>query len=86
MAQAGISFTGPIMPFELLKKQKISLGAKNVFAFIAAFWRHGCRCFAQTRWFADQLGVSESSVRNYIKSLIEAGLIERNSDSCYHII
>lgn len=74
------------MPFELLKKQKISLGAKNVFALIAAFRRHGRRCFAQTRWFADQLGVSESSVRNYIKSLIEAGLIERDGDGCYHVI
>lgn len=86
MAQSEISFTGPIMPFELLKKQKISLGAKNVFALIAAFRRHGRRCFAQTRWFADQLGVSESSVRNYIKSLIEAGLIERDGDGCYHVI
>lgn len=86
MAQSEISFTGPIMPFELLKKQKISLGAKNVFALIAAFRRHGRRCFAQTRWFADQLGVSESSVRNYIKSLTEAGLIERDGDGCYHVI
>ena len=86
MAQAGISFTGPIMPFELLKKQRISLGAKNVFALIAAFRRRKRRCFAQTKWFAEQLGVSESSARNYIKSLIEVGLIKRDGNGCYHVI
>ena len=72
---AGINFEGPIVPFKLLAKQKISLGAKNVFVLIAAFRRNGRRCFAKTTWFAEQLGISESSARNYIRSLIETGLI-----------
>ena len=82
---AGINFEGPIVPFKLLAKQKISLGAKNVFALIAAFRRNGRRCFAKTTWFAEQLGISESSARNYIRSLIETGLIRKDDQGCYHV-
>ena len=82
---AGINFEGPIVPFKLLAKQKISLGAKNVFALIAAFRRNGRRCFAKTTWFAEQLGISESSARNYIRRLIETGLIRKDDQGCYHV-
>lgn len=81
-----IDFRGPVVPFELLKKTKISLGAKNVFALIAAFRRSRRRCFARPKWFAEQMGVSESSARNYIKNLIEAGLIRKDDQGCYHVV
>lgn len=80
-----IDSRGPIVPFDLLKKFNIPLGAKNVFGFIVSYAQNGKSCWAKPKWFADKMGVSENSARSYLHTLLSTGIIWRDDKGIYHI-
>lgn len=66
---------GPIMPVKYLAQFKLSLGAREVFTIMHGLSRKKGYCWPSVRWLAEQVGKSVSSIRNYLRELVNAGLI-----------
>jgi hypothetical protein len=68
---------GPIMPKCILQQKNLSLGAKAIYAVLASLPAQGVdHCWPSQAYLAESLGVSERSVRNYLRELERVGLIE----------
>ena len=64
------------VPNFLLKNKKLSAGDKIVFAMLLSYAWHNDFCFPGQQTLADDLGLSERSVRTHLKTLEAQGLLE----------
>lgn len=64
------------VPNFLLKNKKLSSGDKVVFAMLLSYAWYNDFCFPGQQTLADDLGLSERSVRTHLKTLEAQGLLE----------
>lgn len=64
------------VPNFILESDQISVGAKLTYAMLLKYAREMDECFPGQNRLADNIGVSERSVRKWLKELEQAKLIE----------
>lgn len=69
-------FVGSMIPNWLQCRAEISQGAKLAYARLAQYAGERGKCFPKQRTLATELGVSERTVRDYLRELVEFALIE----------
>src|ERR1035437_5480160 len=69
-------FIGSMIPNWLQRRTEVSQGAKLAYARLAQHAGEKGRCFPRQRTLATELGVSERTVREYLRELVEFKLIE----------
>jgi len=69
-------FIGSMIPNWLQRRTEVSQGAKLAYARLAQHAGKKGKCFPKQRTLAAELGVSERTVREYLRELVEFKLIE----------
>ncbi len=84
-------FVGAFIPNWLLERTEVSQGAKLCYARLAQFAGKDGHCFPKQETLATELGVGERMARDYIRELVEFGLIETEqhglgTSNSYHFL
>lgn len=70
---------GFIMPDFVFKDCKLSLGAKTLYALLCNYAGDKDHCWPAHQTLAQNMGCSLSSVKTYLKQLVERGLVAANN-------
>jgi hypothetical protein len=80
---------GPILP-EFVLQKTISLGAKIVYGLLCDYAAYDHFCFPSHKTLASRVACSVSSIKRYLKELVDAKLIairqERYTSSTYYLL
>jgi hypothetical protein len=69
-------FVGSMIPNWLQSRTEINQGAKLAYARLAQYAGEDGKCFPKQKTLAAELGVSERTANEYVRTLVKSGLIE----------
>lgn len=58
-------------------RDKLTLGAKGLYAYLAAFCGEGNECYPSVETICEEINVTKTTMYKYMKELVEHGVVEK---------
>lgn len=59
------------------RSPKLTLGAKGLYAYLAAFCGEGNECYPSVETICEEINVTKTTMYKYMKELVEHGVVEK---------